>query len=1173
MNLNRIIYTLVLAWIPVLLPVYAQVYINEVMASNATIIADPEYGNFSDWIELYNPGAEDVDLSGYFLSDDPGNPTMWEFQSGTILPQGEYLLVYADGTGYGLHSNFKLAGDGEPVLLYNPQNTLIDSISYPELPTNISFGRNPEHLSELGYLVSPTPGEANGNQFFEGISSTPHISLEGGFYSGPQSLVVSVERQSAAIHYTLDGTEPDLTSPLFPAQLDINETTVLRVRSFEPGYFTGPAITRSYFIDEAQNLPIVSLVTDPDHFFDDETGIYVEGTAGVPGYCTSVPHNVNQDWERPVNIELFEKDGTIGLNQVAGVKIFGGCSRVRFPIKSLGFYARKEYGTADFKYRLFPDKPSENYETFILRAAADDQPFSLFRDGLAQMLVKDVIDVDVQAYRPVVVYINGAYWGIHNLREKINEHYANDNFGVNSDSVDVLKRNPEKTYNVVSGNADHYNAMMQYLKDNDITQNVHYEYMSTQMDMNEYINYQITQIFFGGRDWPGNNIKFWRSREAPYNKWRWVLYDLDHVFKEYFSDIMDAATDVDCGCTWPNPPWSTYLFRTLLENESFRHEFTQRFARYSNTHFSRERIHRFIDEMQAALAPEIPHHIERWGGQKTNLPDNTWVSPIFNSVEEWEYRVQVIRDFTDTRHEIALKHLNDYFGTSGFVALDTRIDPTEAGILLSAGIEMVDSTGRVEYLEGEKITVSVEAEHGFLFSQWEIHNPVVQDTSLIKKGDLWSYLISKETPEGWTSTAYDDELWPSGNAQLGYGNNGEVTEIGYGGNPDNKYITTWFRKKFSIADSTLFKRYTLKLVRDDGARVFLNGMEVIRDNMQRWSVGASSTAQETVGGEDESRWFNFGLNPSLFRQGENVLAVEIHQASVSSSDMSFDLELVARELHSGTRDTIYSPQLSFDLIQDTEITARMIADTNTVADVYINEIMASNDAGLTDELGEFEDWVELYNAGAEAMDLGGLYLADTFPAISPWQFPSEQPELTTLQPGAFLVIYADANPSQGQLHADFKLSKDGEEIVLMQKIGADTMLIDHLAYNFQVKNISFGRFPDGSPVMEHMTQSTPGTPNAFEITLEESIPETGKGMKVYPVPSHGTLFINLKGALMQEDIPVEVSVYSIRGAKVLHSRHHTSSLIKLSLDDLNRGMYIIQVQAGERLYQERIILH
>ena len=793
------------------------------MASNATVLADIDFGNYTDWIELYNTSDQEIDLSGYYLSDDSANLNMWPFQSGTIIPAAGFILVYADGTGNGLHTNFKLAKEGELLLLVNPEMEVLDSIRYPHQLTDISFGRSGENLHTFGYFETATPGEMNADQVLAGISSLPVFSLGSGFFAGPQTIEITTVHPGTAVYYTLDGTEPAESSETYAAPIEISETTVLRVKTIEDSLLPGLTITQSYFIDEPQNLPVISLVTDPDHLFSDETGIYVEGTGGVPGYCTSVPHNVNQDWERPVNIELIEMDGTRGLNQVAGVKIFGGCSRVRYPVKSLALFARKEYENSSFKYCLFPDKTSEQYETFILRASADDQPFTLFRDPLTQKLVKDVIDVDMQAYRPVVVYINGEYWGIHNMREKINEHYAEDNYGVNSDSVDVLRRNPENSWDVVAGNADHYNAMMDYLREHDMTQETNYEYMKTQMDMDEYINYQIIQIFFGGRDWPGNNIKFWRSREAPFNKWRWVLYDLDHMFKEYFSDIMDEATEVDCDCSWPNPPWSTYLFRRLLENEEFKHEFAQRFAIYSYTHFSRDRLHRYIDELQAELAPEIPRHIERWGGQKTNLPDNTWVSPIFESVSQWEANVQVMHDFTDTRHEMAMKHVNDYFGKTGFIHLDTHMNPPGTGSIKIGRTLLQDSAFSADFSSGETLKVVCVEEPGYLFSHWLVQHLTHHDTSLITQGDQWKYLVSWDTPDvNWTAAEYEDDHWESGNAQLGYGDGDEETVVSYGGDPDNKIITTWFRKHFVIEDTSLYRRYTLNLLRDDGARVFVN---------------------------------------------------------------------------------------------------------------------------------------------------------------------------------------------------------------------------------------------------------------------------------------------------------------------------------------------------------------
>ena len=176
---------------------------------------------------------------------------------------------------------------------------------------------------------------------------------------------------------------------------------------------------------------MISLVTDPAGFFSDETGIYVEGTNGIPGRCGADPVNWNQDWERPVHFSFFEPDGAGGfdlaLDQGAGVEIFGGCSRI-YPQKSLTLRARGRYGASDCAYRFFPELDIESFDDLILRSSAQDWWRTMFRDGMIQTLTRHM-DIDGQAYRPTVVFLNGEYWGIHNLREKLNEDYLAGHYG------------------------------------------------------------------------------------------------------------------------------------------------------------------------------------------------------------------------------------------------------------------------------------------------------------------------------------------------------------------------------------------------------------------------------------------------------------------------------------------------------------------------------------------------------------------------------------------------------------------------------------------------------------------------------------------------------------------------------------------------------------------------
>lgn len=1060
---------------------HSQVYISELMASNNSFPVDPDYGEYTDWIELYNSTNASIDLSGYYLSDDIGNLTMWSFQSGTQIGPKEYILINADGTGNGMHTNFSLAKGGEKILLLNPQLAIIDSISYPYQLTDISFGRDPVNPQLSGFFEEATPGAENGSQMVGEISPVPRFSFPGGFYQESITLNISVSNPLAEIYYTLNGKEPSKSSESYSGPINIDRNTIIRVKTYQEGCLSGPTVTQSYFINEPQNLPVISLVTDPDHLFSDRTGIYVKGSAGIPGNCTDVPHNLNQDWERPVNIELFEKNGTSGLNQLAGIKISGECTRTRYPIKSLDIYARKEYETPSFKYRLFPDKSNEEYEAFVLRAGGDDQPLTLFRDPLGQLVVKDVIDVDMQAYRPTVLYINGEYWGIHNLREKLNEHYAEDNFGVNPDSVELLKIDPEKSWNVLEGNADHYLDMINHLEENDITLQSNYEYMKSQMDMDQYINYQIIKIFFAARDWPGNNIKFWRSREAPYDRWRWILYDMDHIFRDYSENIMQVATDPNCGCGWPNPPWSTFLFRTLLKNEAFKQEFINRFSIYTSTYFAKDRLLGIINEMQAELAPEIPRHIERWGGQKITLPDNTWMYPIFNSVEQWEKNVQVLKDFSDLRPEIAMKQMFDYFGIEDYSDLQLKVEPAGMGEI-GIGNTLVDTCpSTLTFENGALLNLTFDAKDGYKLSHWLVDQGVTENSKLISKGDLWSYFISKTIPDfNWTSIDYDDSHWESGNAQLGYGEGDEATVLSYGGNMADKFITTWFRKKIMIDESDQISSCTLKLLRDDGAILYLNGKELLRDNMPAGSIDSYTTAVNSIGGSDESVYDTFTFDPGLLRNGENVLAVEIHQNSKTSSDISFDLELMAGGLSQGNGLKVYKDLLEIELFDYSKVTAVAIPENELPQYIFINEVMASNLGVIKDEAGEFDDWIELYNSSNEFFDIAGLFLTDSLPDPYKYQIPQGSTE-TRIPPNGYLVLWADNQAEQGVLHLGFKLDRHKEEIGI-SKYGLG--FIDSLSYSFDFPGASLGHLPDASGNLEYLTAS-PGASN--HISLLENI--------------------------------------------------------------------------------------
>ncbi len=508
------------------------IYINELQAINTSSVLNPIDGTYSDWIELHNKGTEGINITGWLLTDDPSFPDKWRVPFDSIIPPDGYMIFWADGRDEFAHTNFKLSRSGEFIGLYDPEGNAIDSVFFGYQEEDYSYGRAPDNMDQWVYFDQVTPGTPNYATYFSGKCSDPAFSLEGGVYSGQQTITLFHAENGVSIYYSVDGTVPDTGGKVYSGRIVIDTTTVLRVRAYKAGFLPGRVITQTYFIDETVNLPLVSLVTDPEHFFSDSTGIYVIGKNGIPGYCSDIPMNLNRDWERPVNVELYDQSGKPEINQLAGVKIFGGCSRTRYPQKSLALYARSEYGKGSFDCQIFKDKPIYQFESFILRNSADDCTYTMFKDPMGQTILRDM-DLDLQAYRPAVVYINGVYWGIHNIREKINEHYPAGNYRLDSDDINLLKNNPQNEWNVSHGSADEYNKLIHYVSNQNMEDERIYHYVTTKMDMNNYIDYQIAQIYLSANDWPGNNIKFWNTNEGPHNRWRWIVYDLDNCLFDF----------------------------------------------------------------------------------------------------------------------------------------------------------------------------------------------------------------------------------------------------------------------------------------------------------------------------------------------------------------------------------------------------------------------------------------------------------------------------------------------------------------------------------------------------------------------------------------------------------------------------------------------------------------
>ena len=433
--------------------------------------------------------------------------------------------------------------------------------------------------------------------------------------------------------------------------------TIIRSRTFKNDYIPSEATTRSWLENRNYSLPVISLAIDQKYLWDDNIGIYVVGTNGIPGRGYPYDLNWNQDWRRPMHIELFESNGMAAISQDAGVKIFANTSRHR-ALKSLAFYAKDFYGKNSFDHQIFPDRKAASYTTFILRNSSQGSS-SFFRDAMKWDFVKDVIDVDIQAYRPISLFINGAYWGIMNMRDKMNEYYAETYYGEDPDKVDLIRGH---NFGARAGNSDHYRALIEYIRANDMSLSNSYDYVKTQMEVDQFINYQIFMIWMANLDWPWNNCKYWRP-QTPDGRWRWMVYDTDISFwggvstyipAPWQNTLRHATFDV---ADWPpedifhTNEQSTELFNALFENNDFKKQFVQHYAVLLSSMFKPERINGIIDRLQARLEPEMPIHIERWQG-------------LFDpaSISVWRNNIQILKDFAIQRPPYCYTHMLEKFG-------------------------------------------------------------------------------------------------------------------------------------------------------------------------------------------------------------------------------------------------------------------------------------------------------------------------------------------------------------------------------------------------------------------------------------------------------------------------------------------------------------------------------
>jgi hypothetical protein len=1122
--------------------IYAGISINEIFVTNASAdIETPSY-NYINWIELYNSDANAQYLNTYYLSDNPANLKMWKFPSGySISPKG-FFTVFADGTNALKHTNFKPDADGGTLYLSNSAGVIVSQVKYPPQYTNNSFGSYPDGSQNYFYFVNSTRNKKNDSTGLKLASGKVVSNISGGFYKTSISVQLSSSSLQGKIYYTLDGNDPDTTSFEYNQSLTFNTTTVLKARVFENGKLPGKITTHTYFVKLNRpdiKLPVVSLVFPSKFFYDDMIGIYVVGKNGIEDNCYG-KSNWNQDWERSTNFEFFDINKTCQINQLTGMQISGACSRTKDQ-KSLSIYARKKYGDTSLKYKFFDKKNISNFESIYLRNSGNDWCKTMIRDNMMQSLLVGRMDLDYLADNPAVLFVNGAYFGIQNIHEKGNESYILSNHGVEETNLDYLEGNNMS----IVGTAAGYNSMISYMNTHSLSNNQYYQEIAKQMDVDNYMNYMIFQYFVNNSDWPGNNIKFWRQK-SPETKWRWVVYDTDFGFGLVYDYTFNMLTFGfnPSGPGWPNPDWSTFLARKLIENPDFKSKFIHRFYAHLNTTFTPTRVNRIIDSIKNIISSEVTYHY-----------------PLYNrSVSDWTYNTNILKEFANKRPENMRKHLREYFGLGEDVGIEYHSNITKAGNIVMDGIEAEDTVTKGFVPKGMVCEIQFKAKPGYVFEKAIRKSGIPQNITLISSGEAWKYFDKGSLPSNnWNSSSTDDSGWSSGISELGYGDGDEGTVVGFGSDPNYKYITTYFRKFFNYNTSIPTDSIVLRLNYDDGIVVYLNGTELKRINMPAGTIQYSTLANGSPA--VENTFSDFIIDKQLLINGQNIIAAEVHQNSVTSSDVSFNLEMMQYVSPEGTNATITKSKVT-ETINSSTIYFAYYKKAEPLNSVAINEVLTNN-IKYKDEYGEYDSWVELMNNSSDTIDISGLILSKDDKKLTKWSIPSSAS--TILAPNSYLAFWADGMPKQGLNHMNFALDNTFTNLSLWQVIGSDTIVIDRFDYAKTTGTRSNGRIPNGNGYVKALTTTTLASLNIDNITELEEI-EKQESSIFYNDRSLDLTIRNFT------DNTLNLIVTDISGRVIINYNGKIIDTKHFSLAKEVSGVYIVRLLSSNRMESKKIIV-
>lgn len=510
-----------------------------------------------------------------------------------------------------------------------------------------------------------------------------------------------VPEKGEKVYYSSTGAFNKESTHLLNGELIIDQTStyLFKVKS----EVLDTVIHRSYHFDYESKLPIISLSIDPEDLWNDTTGIYVKGKYAYWSDSTGHWENCNyqKKWEKEIFSTYIDTNNVVGFSQKCGLKLFGESTR-RQPDKSMKIIARSEYGDDSFSFRVFPQKNINSFKQIAIRTSGNDYNGSRFKDVLSSYLARN-LNLDYMGYQPANLYVNGEYWGVYNLREKVNEHYIADNYDVDKDSVNIIMGR----WITQQGSSKEYVKMYYWFSDLDTMDDAAFQKAKEYLDLRNYINFRVFQIYINNKDSRGN-IRYYNISGSQ-EKFKMILYDTDLGYGKYSFNYLEGCmspTPTD----WYNPVWSTMYLTKLMQHSEFKNDFATQFAHLMNTVFQRDSMLNSIEYLENIYAGELPT-------SASNRPKH--LKSVIFPPEKWNEDVGSLKSYAKLRPMVMWDHLQQVLNLEDTYWLKFQFDTLEYGgkVRINDNYPLaLNFEGR--YFKGIPLTIEAVPDSGYRFVSW-----------------------------------------------------------------------------------------------------------------------------------------------------------------------------------------------------------------------------------------------------------------------------------------------------------------------------------------------------------------------------------------------------------------------------------------------------------------------